>query len=301
MDVIYLDKQTPTKEKNLTLLLGNFDGVHLGHQELIFEAKVRGEGKIGVLLFSENPSKFIPNGKSVHELTPLDKKLSLFSSYGVDIAYVVKSEPSLFTLSPNEFIDSIIKVIGPSLIIVGTDYRFGYKASGDVKILRDHFKVVAVPLKEINGIKVGTKEIITFLSKGDIDSANAFLGRPYEIKGKVIQGNHLGRTISFPTANLLLDGDYVLPMTGVYFGIAYLRGLPYKAMINIGNNPTIGTVKETRVEAYLLNANGNFYDATIYLTFLYFRRPETKFENIESLKRQLDADKLALIDYLPNK
>lgn len=301
MEIVYLDKQKPAKEDHLALLLGNFDGVHLGHQELIFKAKVKGEGRIGVLLFSESPSKFIVNGKSVSELTPLDKKLSLFASYGIDIAYIVKAEPSLFSLSPEEFMEQILSPISPSLIVVGTDYRFGYRAMGNAETLEKRFKVVAVPLKEIEGTKVGTREIITYLKQANIEKANEFLGRPYEIKGKVVQGNHLGRTISFPTANLALEGNYVLPMTGVYFGVGYLRGVPYKAMINIGSNPTIGNVKEERVEAYLLNAKGDFYGAILYLSFLYFRRGETKFENIELLKEQLDADKLALIDYLPSR
>lgn len=300
MEVIELDKQQPLKEQNLSLLLGNFDGVHLGHQELIFEAKKEGQGKIAVLLFSESPAKFIDNGKDHRELTPLDKKISIFQSQGVDIAYILKADKSLFALSPEEFIEKILKPINPSLIVVGEDYRFGYMAQGNHEILKKHFKTHVVSLLTKDGRKVGTQEIVSFLKKGEIEKVTEFLGRPYEIKGKVIKGNGLGHTIDFPTANLSFSQDYILPKNGVYFGLAFLRGLPYKAMINIGTNPTVGRLVNERVEVHLLNASGNFYGQTLYVSFLTFRREEEKFESLKKLQEQLQKDKKALEDYSAN-
>lgn len=300
MEVIELDKREPLKEKNLSLLLGNFDGVHLGHQELIFEAKMKGEGKIAVLLFSESPSRFIENGKNHKELTPLDKKISIFQSQGIDIAYILRSERSLFSLSPEDFIRKILQPLNPSLIVVGEDYRFGYRAEGNPALLEKYFKTDVVPLLMKEGRKIGTQEIISFLKNGEVDKAAEFLGRPYEIKGTITKGNGLGHTIGFPTANLALAEDYLLPKNGVYFGLAFLRGLPYKAMINIGNNPTVGKLVNERVEVHLLNASGNFYGQTLYVNFLAFRREEEKFENLEKLKEQLEKDKKALDDYSSN-
>lgn len=300
MEVIELDKQQPLKESNLSLLLGNFDGVHLGHQELIFEAKKEGEGKIAVLLFSDSPAKFIDNGKEHRELTPLDKKISIFQSQGVDIAYILKAEKSLFALSPEEFIEKILKPINPSLIVVGEDYRFGYKAQGNPEILQKRFKTRVVSLLTKDGKKIGTQEIVSFLKKGEIEKVTEFLGRPYEIKGTIIKGNGLGHTIGFPTANLSFSEDYILPKNGVYFGLAFLRGLPYKAMINIGTNPTVGNLVNERVEVHLLNASGNFYGQTLYVNFLTFRREEKKFDDLKKLQEQLAKDKKALEDYSSN-
>lgn len=301
MEIIRLAVQEPLKEKNLSLLLGNFDGVHLGHQELIFDARIHGEGKVAVLLFSESPAKFINNGKDHKELTPLDAKISVFRSLGVDIVYILKAESSLFSLSPIEFIEKVLIPLNPSLVVVGEDYRFGYKAQGDPDLLKKHFKTDVVPIFKKGSKKVGTQEIISFLKNGEIEKATQFLGRSYEIKGKVVKGNGLGHTIGFPTANLSLSEDYVLPKNGVYFGLAFLRGMPYKAMINIGRNPTVGNLVNERVEVHILYASGNFYGETLYVDFLTFRRDEQKFNSLEELKEQLEKDKEALNAYRLNK
>lgn len=285
------------KIDKLTILLGNFDGVHLGHQTLIFEAKKRTSGPIGVVVFSDNPAKYIGSGKSQKCLTGFERKLRLFEERGIEYGFILKAEPSLFALSPEEFMHKYIDAISPSLIVVGEDYRFGKMAKGNPETLRTRYEVVTVPLLMMDEHKIGTKEIIESLESGDISLANKMLGYPYEISGKVIEGRHLGRTIGYPTANIDYSDDAVLPKVGVYLGLAFWRGIPYKAMISVGHNPTAGRLEKPSLEAYLLGANGSFYGETVYLDFLSFRREEKNFSSLEGLKKQLDEDKQALIDY----
>lgn len=277
--------------KKGALLLGNFDGVHRGHQTLIKAAKER-FSLVGVLLFDANPADLIPSlGKSHQILTSLEDKLSRFSSFGVDRAYIVHTDLSFLALRKQEFIDRVLKPMDPSLIVVGTDYSFGYRAEGDVKDLTEQFEVLALPLLQNNGEKIATRNIIQYLQKGEIEKANQELGYCYEIKGKVVHGLENGRNIGFPTANLALEFPYVLPKVGVYAGYTKVDGKTYRSIINVGNNPTVGRLDHPIVESHLLDFVGDLYGKEIAVSFLSWIREEKDFGSLENLKSQLDEDK----------
>lgn len=291
--VFGLDKIPETKR--LTLLLGTFDGVHLGHYELIKEAKIHGEGELGVLLFDKNPSLLLGN-KSTKILTSLEDKIRIFASYGFDYVFVLPLNESLLRESKEEFIAHYLVPLSPSLIVVGEDYSFGKKAEGKALDLRERFATDIVPILSKNGHKIGTQEIIASLERGEITNANEDLGRLYEIQGKVIGGYQNGRKLGFPTANLSLSSPYVLPRSGVYKTITYVRGIPHKSLTNIGNNPTLGLLHHASVETYIDRFHDEIYGNTIYIAFLSFLREEKKFPNIDCLKKQLEIDKKSLFD-----
>lgn len=265
------------------LLLGNFDGVHKGHQALISAALEKGEAAVLLL----DPSFHKEKDEGV--LTTLEDKIRLFGYYGVQNIYVLKTDREFFSLPKESFIENILKKLEPSLLVVGEDYSFGFKGEGKANDLKGAFLTIALPLCEFQGEKIGTRLIKSLLLSGKVIEANNLLGRPYEIKGKVQKGFQNGRKISFPTANLEAS-PYLLPKKGVYCGFSYLRGICYKAIINVGDAPTIGKLKKNIVEVYLDGFNGDCYDETLYVDFISLLREEIHFASLESLKNQLQKD-----------
>ncbi len=295
MKKIVLGVDKLPKTNRLTLLLGTFDGVHLGHYELVKDAKFHSEGELGVLLFDKNPSTLLGN-KSPRILTSLEDKIRIFSSYGFDYVFVLPLNEPLLHERKEEFIDHYLLPLSPSLLVVGEDYSFGLKAEGKALDLQARFATDIVPIMYKNGHKIGTQEIIASLEKGDIAKANEDLGRLYEIQGKVINGYQNGRKFGFPTANLSLSSPYVVPHSGVYKTITYVRGIPHKSLTNIGDNPTIGLLNHASIETYIDHFHGDIYGDTIYIDFLSFLREEKKFSTIDDLKKQLEIDKKSLSD-----
>lgn len=293
MKKIVFDKGWGANYHNLTILLGNFDGVHLGHYELVKEAKKKAEGELAVLLFSSSPASLLHH-KSAKVLTSLEDKIRLFASFGFDYAFVLPLSIELLNKSKDEFIKEYLMPLSPSLFVIGEDYSFGKEAKGNKEDLEQVFNLSVVPLKYIDGKKVGTREIISFLNEGDVKSAATYLGRPYEIKGKVARGFGNGHKLNFPTANLDMDDPYLIPKSGVYETLTYLKGRPYHSLTNIGTNPTFSLLSAPSVETYIEGLDEDIYDLTIYVSFLSYVREERKFENIEALKRQIEEDKKSI-------
>lgn len=274
--------------EELTLLLGNFDGVHRGHQRLLLEAKDKGTKNVMPLLFSLDPGLVFHKHQGF--LTSLEDRLRLFRSYGADGAIILEVDASFYDLNASTFAEDVIKALNPKLLVVGSDYSFGKGKKGNPQTLREDFNVLEVPLLENHRQKISTSSIIAALQKRDFQEVKEELGRLYEIKGTVVKGFQNGRKIGFPTANLSLYFPYVLPPTGVYNGLVYVRGKPYKSIINIGNNPTIGLLKENRLEAYLENFSGDIYGSLLYLDFMTFLREEKKFASLAELRETLEND-----------
>jgi riboflavin kinase / FMN adenylyltransferase len=273
-----------------TLCLGTFDGFHRGHQSLLFAARKKAEGDVAVLLFDQNPSLFFSSNKSEKVLTSLDDKSRLLESKGCDILYVIHVDKAFFQLSPEDFIAEVLKPLEPSLLVMGSDYTFGAGGKGTPELLAHSFATEVVPLLNENGSKISTQSLIKEIEAGQVAEAEKELGRPYQIVGKVVHGYENGRTIGFPTANLLLAAPYVLPKNGVYMGLCYVRGLPYKALINVGVNPTVGLLKEPVVECYLKGLDEDIYGETLYCEFLLHIRDEITFPNLDGVKEQIKKD-----------
>ncbi len=271
------------------LLLGNFDGVHKGHVELVRTALDMSDN-VAVLLFKNHPLDVFKSEEKHHLLTTLDDKIRRFRSLGVDTFYVIENNIEFYNHSKDEFIE-FLKKINPSKIVVGEDYTFGRNKEGNINHLSEHFSLKTVQLLKIDDAKVGTYKIKECLKNGDIETANNLLGYHYEIKGKVIKGYGNGRTIGFPTANLELKDNYLLPKNGVYKTLVYVRGLPHYAITNVGKNPTVGLLKHQIVESYIKDINEDLYGESIYVSFIEYLRDEKKFDSLDDLKAQLEKDK----------
>lgn len=281
----------PSSEGGETLCLGNFDGVHRGHQSLLVKGRLEGQGPLTVLLFSSSPGLYLPFKWGDDVLTSLDDKLRYLNLLKVEKAYVVEVDAGFFALSKDEFIQNVLLPLKPSCLVVGEDYRFGKGALGSIEDLRKNFKVILAPEeKDDQGHKISSSSIKINVKEGKIEKAVSLLGHPYTLKGKVVEGFHNGSKIGFPTLNLELSAPYVLPPYGVYGGLCYVYGKPYKAMVNVGDNPTVGRLKNPIVEAHLLDFGQDVYGKTVYLDLLFEGRGEIKFDSLDLLKEQLNND-----------
>ena len=276
-------------DEPLSICLGFFDGIHRGHQSLILNARVNARYKVAVMSFDFSVSIGFPN-KSMRVLSTIEDREIILRKLGIDYFIVLTNSESLFTYSAEDFINKILKKLNVKEVFVGTDYRFGHGASGSVKDLQKYFDVHALELLNASGGKISTSTIIKSLDEGDVERANDLLGYDYQIRGVVGYGNQVGNKIGFPTANLDISADYVLPKNGVYKTICYVDGKPYLALTNIGVHPTLGASDRVLVESYLLHYEGNAYGKTMYVAFLSRLRDEKKFDDVADLKRQIAID-----------
>ncbi len=284
MDIIRFDlDHLPKPEKNLSLALGTFDALHKGHQLVFVDTALGAEGTAAALLFAK------PYGGK-GGLCSLEDKIRLTSSSRLDALYILENDDSLYDLSASEFIEKVLIPLGTTRVVIGEDFRFGKGQGGGLRELKAHFKVEVVPLLEHKGAKISSHLIKEDIRRGHLDDLPATLGRRYEVQGKVGHGLENGRRIGFPTINLELDFPYVLPRTGVYIGIAYVSGIAYKSIINVGANPTVGVLKHPQIEAHLLEYDGDAYNKRAYVAFYAFLREESKFASLEALKEQLEKD-----------
>ena len=292
MDVVRfsLDK-LPEPSKGLSLALGNFDGLHIGHQRLFVETALHAKGDSAVLFFKK------PYGGGPI-LTDVEDKLRLSLPSRLDRCYVLENDESLFDMEAEEFIEKVLVPLGTARVVVGEDFRFGQGAKGNPELLKKYFDVEIVPLLQLEGSKVSSSAIKALLFEDEVELATEWLGRPYELRGIISKGLGNGRTIGFPTANLELAADYVLPLPGVYCGVAYVSGIAYRAMINVGTNPTVGKLDQPIVEAHLLDFDKECYGQTCYVSFLRFIREEKRFDSLEELRKQLVQDEATVREML---
>ena len=275
--------------KNLHLCLGFFDGVHLGHQEIINEAL--NSGTTGVMTFDVPPNFAL--GKNIVNccLTSLFDKANILEKMGVKYLFVLRMSKDLLDMPKEEFIEKILKVINPIAIYVGEDYRFGKEAKGTPNYLSNYFEVHVLPLKQFKNRKISSRYIKDMVSNGDMINIPGYLGRYYSLTGLVVEGKHNGNKIGFPTANLELDYPYVLPKIGVYMGYVNLLTSTYKAIICVSTHPTIMELNEPQIEVHLLYYKGDLYGREIEVEFVDFMREVQKFDSLEELKEQLNRDR----------
>lgn len=280
--------------------LGNFDGVHIGHQELIKsninEAKKRNL-KSTVLVFRNHTKEILKkNGDSkIQLLTSFDQKIDILKGFGLDTLYIADFNENLMKLSPEEFVDNILlKKLNTKLVTVGFNYRFGYKASGDVELLKKigldkGIDVNIIPPVYVGDEIVSSTAIRNSIKAGDIKKANRFLGRNFTIIGSVVKGKNRGRKLGFPTANIKLIDNYVLPKQGVYITNTIVDGEKLISLTNIGYNPTFNE-DELKIETYILDFNGNLYGKTLQIQFIDFIRDDVKFNTAQELIEQIEKD-----------
>ena len=290
MKTILLDYKRPTQRFDaLSLCLGYFDGVHLGHQSLIKYARKYAKHTLGLLTFSKPISTLVDNGKNTSVLTSLDDRFKIISKLGVDYYFVAQIDKAFTELSDMDFI-AMLRKMNVKEIFVGKDFRYGAKAKGTISTLKDYFDVYAIEIKEVDGKKISTQEIENLIVEGMVGEANDLLGHNYCVSGSLVSGKHIGTTIGYPTLNLKLSDNYVLPKYGVYKTVCYVDNVPHVAITNVGVKPTIGDNFKPGIEVHLKDFKGEAKGDVISVEFLKFIRTEKKFSSKEELKAQIDKD-----------
>lgn len=299
MKILSINYKSPTKiQEGLALCLGYFDGVHLGHKDLIkhgFMNRIQdGEDNLalGVLTFNNPISKFKDTGKVKEVLTSVEDRASKISKLNmVDYLCVVHVDYNFANLSPDDFI-TMLKKMNVKQVFCGDDYKFGKDGSGDVELLKKHFVVNVFDIHDPFTEKISTHKIVEYIQNGDIEKANKQLGYHYAIKGKVVQGKKKGRDIGFPTLNIKSETKYVLPKFGVYKSRVVVGVNIYNGLTNVGLRPTFDYEHEQPgIETHLLDTKiDELYGEEVIVTFEEFIRPEMKFESIDELKAQIAKD-----------
>ncbi|HEY5560146.1 MAG TPA: bifunctional riboflavin kinase/FAD synthetase [Clostridiaceae bacterium] len=283
---------------NIYIALGSFDGLHMGHLKLISETirlAKENDGKSMIYAFKNHPLSIINKEMTPKLLMDNESKLNILSKLGVDIVNLVDFDSNLMKLAPEEFIKKIVEYYNCKGIIVGFNYRFGYKNLGDLDLLdklKDKYNFtlnVVPPVYYLEDI-VSSSRIRNAISDGEIVKTKEMLTRHYMLTGSVMKGKQLGRTIGFPTVNLNYDKSFVLPKGGVYLTIVEYENKLYKGITNIGYNPTVADNKLS-IETFILDFNMCIYENIIKLYFIDWIRDEKKFNSLEELKEQLIKDK----------
>jgi len=289
--------------KNALITIGTFDGVHGGHQQIIRlmkseAAKVAGETVI--ITFHPHPRKIVATLKApIYLLNTLEEKIALLEKYGIDHLVIVPFTEAFANQTAEDYIaDFLVKTFHPHTIIIGHDHRFGRSRTGDFKLLEDKAIEYGYEVKEIPGymlqdMTISSTRIREALLQGDIDTANHLLSYDYFFSGKVVEGNKLGRTIGFPTANLFIDDENKLvPGNGVYAVTIKNEELKIKkgGMMNIGVRPTVDGTKRM-IEVNIFDFDQDIYGETLIIILKKHLRSEVKFNGLDALKAQLAKDK----------
>lgn len=277
--------------------LGNFDGVHKGHQKLMKENIKISKAKNlrpSVLLFKEN-TKNILNGEREY-LTSLEDKIEILKNLGIECFCLLEFSDKFKNLSPYEFIEEILyKKLNTKYVIVGDNYRFGKMAKGDIKTLKKYeedfaYKTKVVDFELDDGKIINSTDIRQMVREGKIEKANKDLGHPFKMQGKVIKGAQRGRLLNFPTANLKPSFKYVTAKSGVYFTRVNIDRDFYYGLTDIGTNPTFEN-KKMKIETYIMDFSKDIYGKNISIEFLEYLRPDYKFNSPEELIAQMEKDK----------
>ena len=281
----------------LTLAIGDFDGIHLGHQEVIRRAilTARQMGIMSaVMTFDPHPRTVLGRSEYEQLLTPLSDKLAQFERLGADYAFVVEFSPAFATLLPEQFVNELLVPMNTKAVLVGFDFRFGHKGVGNADSLcemgKGRFAVEVVRPYHFDGIKVSSTAIRDMLAAGEVDKAREWLGRPYLVRGTVVSGDQRGRTIGFPTANIQLDEPYLCPQNGVYAIRALVSGVWVNGVMNIGTKPTFSNETKQTLEAHLFDFDRDIYGDQLTIQFISYIRNERKFESIQQLIEQISRD-----------
>lgn len=304
-----LDAELKNKYPATVIALGTFDGLHLGHIDVINTAKDYAERsglKLAVFTFSNHPLALIRPDLVPVRIISAEEKIKLLESFGVDYLINIPFTEDFAALSPDEFLERLA-YFNYRCLVVGENFTYGFWGSGKTETLersgrKNGFDVIVRPLVKMNGNVVSSTGIRNLIQAGHIEYANRMLGRAYSITGKIVHGEQRGRKLGFPTANIeLLHGEMAVPAPGVYAVTASIEGSIYEGMGNIGNNPTFNDVEHARLEVNLFNCSGDLYGKTMSVQFRKYIRAEKKFSGVEELCRQIEEDKKAIKTYFLNK
>jgi riboflavin kinase/FMN adenylyltransferase len=279
--------------------LGNFDGVHLGHQAVMRRAVEEGRrrgARVVAATFDPHPRAILGPRMQPKLLTTLELRREALLRYGADEVRVIRFDQELSKKSPEEFVrDVLVGEIGAEAVVVGENFRFGHRAAGDVaeleRLMRSYgAEVFAVAVEdEVGKGGISSTRIRELVAQGEVGLAASLLGRPYVLRGEVAVGDRRGRILGFPTANVVPDQAVVVPARGVYAGFVRVGKALYPACTNVGLAPTFER-GESRVEAYLIDFEGDLYGRVVDVSFVRRIRSEKRFSGVEELKEQIARD-----------
>lgn len=304
-----MNEQIDKLDKGTVVAIGNFDGLHLGHMELVKQLqKIKDEHNLlsAILSFYPHPLQYLKNVQVHTILTQKEKELRL-EELNIDVFRRVTFDDTVSNYSPLEFVVNILKnEMNAKYVIVGEEYKFAKNREGNTKILKEiceqyDIEVIIVEHKQYGEQKISSSNIRKSIVNGDMKSCNEMLGYNYFAYGAVSHGKKIGRTIGFPTANLLVDKEKLLPPNGVYASITCIDNNKYKSVTNIGHNPTIdnGLIDKV-IETHLFDYDEDLYSREIKVELIKYLRTEVKFDGIEQLKIQLELDCKTALEQLNN-
>ncbi len=304
---------------------GTFDGLHLGHQKIIERlcqiAKER-QGKTVVITFFPHP-RMILSSQEVKELFTLDEKINFLEKLGVDYLLVLPFTPEFSQMSPDEFVQKIyLQTLHTKYLVIGYDHRFGKNRAGGLDFLLENqqkydFEIEEIPQHDIENIGISSTKIRQALQNGNVEIAQQYLGRAYTLQGEVIKGNQIGRTLGFPTANVLVKEPYkLIPKVGIYAVMCFLEDntysentshnqksilfqkKAYKGMCYVGYRPTLENEKlELRIEVNIFDFEENIYGKILKIAFFKFVRDDQKFNSLEEMTAQIQKDKILIMNF----
>lgn len=298
-----------TTEKKTIITIGTFDGVHIGHkkvlQKLHNQAKEKNADSV-LLTFFPHPRMVLQQDLNIKLLNTIEEKKQLISEFEIDHLIIHPFDIEFSRLTAEEFVKNVlVEQLNICSIIIGYDHRFGRNRTATIDDLIEfgekyNFDVQQITAKEIDEIAISSTKIRNALLEGDIETANTFLGYNYSISGFVIEGKKIGRTLNFPTANLKIDKEYkLIPKNGVYIVSVLVDNTFFYGMMNIGTNPTISEGNQ-HIEVHIFDFNASIYNQKITVRFLERIRNEEKYSSLETLKVQLEKDKIFSLERIKN-
>ncbi|WP_372756971.1 bifunctional riboflavin kinase/FAD synthetase [Mariniflexile sp.] len=287
--------------------IGTFDGVHVGHQKIVnrlINFGKQAQLKSVILTFFPHPRMVLQKDSGIKLINTINERGAILDALGLDYLLIKKFTKAFSRLSAEDFVKTIlIEKLNAKKVIIGYDHRFGRNRNADINDLKKFgelygFEVEEISAQDINDVAVSSTKIRKALEEGDITKANAFLGYPFMLTGKVVEGKALGRQIDYPTANIYIEENYkLIPKHGSYIVSSIINKKIVYGMMNIGCNPTVDG-DDVTIEVHFFNFNKNIYNKTIQIDLLHRLRDEQKFDSVEALKAQLLQDKEASLQYI---
>jgi riboflavin kinase/FMN adenylyltransferase len=299
MNVVSNPSDLRVPSGKVCVAIGVFDGVHLGHQQVIRQTISDAreyEATPVIITFDRHPSAVVAPARTPPLIYRLPRKLEVIASLGVDTTWLIHFDEAFSEIPAEVFVRNLVRDFGRVCSIsVGANFTFGYKRSGDVSLLKrmgeeQGFRVHGLAAVALDGVRVSSTRIREAILAGALDSANQMLGRPYDLSGEVVRGDQVGRKLGFPTANIAVDG-LVVPPKGVYAVHVTVGQKKNRGVLNIGVRPTLSHgVSQLRVEAHLLDFSEDIYGQVIQVTFAKRLREEQKFSSLDALREQIATD-----------
>jgi riboflavin kinase / FMN adenylyltransferase len=288
-------------DADLLLTIGVFDGVHVGHRDVLAKlvARRNRSTRAGVMTFEDHPQRFLRPEVAPKCLTTLDEKINLLATTGLDVLFLLPFDERIARIPAREFLtDVLVKRLRTRALVVGSEWRFGQGAQGDVQLAQEVLAAQgcafeAAPLLERDGEKVSSSRIRSLIGERRFEQADALLGSPYVVRGVVAMGEGRGRELGFPTANLQISKEKLIPPNGVYVTRATLAGTDYPSLTSIGDKPTFGG-RAIVVETYLEGFSGSIYGEELALSRWRFIREQQRFANADELVAQIRRDRATL-------